>query len=372
MNRTLTIGLTALIAGTAHAQTVQSEIDALSERLAALEEAPAAGNEAGWTDTIKIKGDLRYRYEYKAKDSDTNKSRHRFRARIGAYADVNDQVQAGIRIATGSSDSPTSTNQDIDGYASQKEIWLDRAYLVYSPDYFEGLNVTLGKMAQPWVQVSDLMFDGDMNPEGIAADYTYGSESATLQAVLGYHIMDENVGNDVALLSAQLTASAEVASGIELLLGAGAFAYSNIDGADAPGLGGNTGVSTNEVYRYGYEIVDVIAKADVSKGPLPFYLYAEYLKNIDSDADETAGYIAGIGTKAGRIGLDYSYRSLDEDAVLSYLADGDFGGTGTKGHKLKLKYSAMKNLSLGMSFFRVTDAAGTDSDIVQADVMVKF
>lgn len=352
------------------ATALRSELDALTKRFEELEVKSASAKKS-WADKIKLKGDIRYRYEYKEKDGDTNKNRHRIRARIGAYAQVNDQIKAGIRLASGSNESPTSTNQTIGEYASKKQIWLDRAYLTYSPVQIKGLSATAGKMAQPWVQISDLMFDGDVNPEGLSADYKFGSDALALKAVVAYHLMDENLGDDVGLISGQLSATSKVSEDIKLLFGLGAYSYSSIEGDTPAGLGGNTSDGSGN-YLYGYDIVNAFLKANIDKGPIPFYVYAEYLNNIANDVDEGTAYVAGIGAKINKFGIDYSYRDLESDSVLGYLADGDFGGAGVKGHKLKLKYSILKNWSAGIALFGITDVNDVDSALAQVDLAVKF
>ena len=185
--------------------------DALLETLNARIDALEKENEStsDWTNKIKLKGDFRYRYEYKAKNSNTDKNRHRLRARIGAYA---------------------STNQTIDGYANKKQIWLDLAYMTYRPEQIDGMSITFGKMKQPWEQVSDLIFDTDVNPEGISASYETSFDKISLMSHVGYHIMDEQTVKDIALVSGQIAASTKLTERIKLTTGLGAFVFDNITG----------------------------------------------------------------------------------------------------------------------------------------------
>ena len=111
-----------------------------------------------WAENIKWSGDLRYRHESIDDDTATTKrDRNRIRARLKMNAKINDEWDAILRLASGSSDSPTSTNQTLgdsssDSFSS-KEIWLDWAYADYHPESMPGLNVLLGKMVNPFYKV---------------------------------------------------------------------------------------------------------------------------------------------------------------------------------------------------------------------------
>ncbi|MEN7973226.1 MAG: putative porin, partial [Verrucomicrobiota bacterium] len=164
------------------AAALRTELDALNKRLEELEKGNASSEKSSWTDKIKVKGDVRARFEHREKDNETDKSRFRGRARVGVYADVNDQVYAGVRIATGSDDSPTSTNQSLEDFGEKRTIWLDLMYMGYTPEAIKGLDLILGKIKQPWEQVSDLMYDSDVNPEGLNMGYSKAFDSFELIA----------------------------------------------------------------------------------------------------------------------------------------------------------------------------------------------
>ncbi len=107
-----------------------------------------------------------------ANNGGREKDRQRIRARLGAYTEINPQVDTGIRIATGGGDDARSTNQDQDNYFDKKQIWLDLGYIDYHPDAIKNLHVIGGKMQQPWVSMGDVIWDGDINPEGLAVTYS--------------------------------------------------------------------------------------------------------------------------------------------------------------------------------------------------------
>ena len=105
---------------------------------------------------------------------DQNRDRFRLRARIGADIDVGEGFTAGMRIATGSDNSPVTENQTFGaannaqgGDFSKYSVWLDRAFLKYqlggTPD--KDFSATIGRFDNPFFGTSmiwadDLAFDG--------------------------------------------------------------------------------------------------------------------------------------------------------------------------------------------------------------------
>ncbi len=66
---------------------------------------------------------------------------------LGVLADVSESIKAGVRLATGSDDSPVSTNQTLGGGLAKKGVWLDQGWLSYKP--VDWVNVTGGPLRQP-------------------------------------------------------------------------------------------------------------------------------------------------------------------------------------------------------------------------------
>ncbi|MFP6906491.1 MAG: putative porin, partial [Verrucomicrobiota bacterium] len=114
---------------------------------------------------ISISGDLRVRGEHIDQDARDERDRLRIRGRIKMDADLNDNAQVGLRLATGSGD-PVSRNQSLDGSFSLKNFGLDQAFIDWTPGG-GSLTFTGGKMVNPMVIVKDLVWDGDVTPEGI-------------------------------------------------------------------------------------------------------------------------------------------------------------------------------------------------------------
>ena len=350
---------------------LRSELADLTARLALLEQgADDSADKAEWFDRIKIKGDLRYRYE--SRDSDdsaiSDKSRQRIRARIGAYGAVNDQVDFGIRLATGSSSSPTSTNQDIDGYGSSKPIWLDLAYMTLNFEQVDGLNATFGKMKQPWESVSDLVYDADLNPEGISFAYALPvSDALALKMGGGHFIFSENGGDDIQMSFGQIVADYAVSDAVSLKSGLNTYLWDNAAGAVQTSKNKNTvGID--------FELLEAFAQVDLKGAALPIKVYGDYVQNMASGLSEDTAWMIGLGTKVGDVDLSYNFRDVGVDSIYADLADSDFhdGGTGGRGHKVSAKYKLSKNLTTGATYFMTETEGGDDVNTLQLDLAAKF
>ena len=127
-----------------------------------------------WVQNIKLKGDLRLRYQNKHEKATGNYTKDtnigRVRMRLGLESKVNDKLNLGIGIASGSGD-PRSTNISFGGYNEKKTLVLDYAYAKYSP--VPWLNFVGGKMLLNdalW-EPTDLIWDTDITPEGAVIQF---------------------------------------------------------------------------------------------------------------------------------------------------------------------------------------------------------
>ncbi|MCU0748184.1 MAG: putative porin [Akkermansiaceae bacterium] len=103
---------------------------------------------------------------------DQDRHRARIRARFGTEFMLGDGFNGGIRLATGSDNSPTTTNQSLGGSGgnfSRYAIWLDRAFVSYDagPGDGEELLLLLGRFDNPFLS-SEVMWDNDVGFDGLA------------------------------------------------------------------------------------------------------------------------------------------------------------------------------------------------------------
>jgi Putative porin len=105
---------------------------------------------------------------------DQNRERPRLRARLSVGLEVGDGFSAGLRLASGDSSSPVSTNQTLGGSAgnlSKYQFWLDRAYIQY--DWIRGdrvgVSAKVGRFENPFF-ATELIWSENVNLDGLAAE----------------------------------------------------------------------------------------------------------------------------------------------------------------------------------------------------------
>jgi hypothetical protein len=336
-----------------------------------------------WAAKTQFKGDVRVRQETINIDGQTNsqdKDRQRIRARLGAYTEINPQVSTGIRIATGGSSDARSTNQDLDGYFVKKDLWLDLGYIDYAPTAVKNLHVIGGKMNQPWVSMGDVIWDGDINPEGLASTYSIplGGKSELFGSA-GYYTLKDNIDgegtqfrHDLSMTAGQLGAKFAPTDNLKVTVGGSVYAFDNDKDSAALRVNGNT---TNQ-----FRLYEGFGQVDISGLGLPLALYGQYVVNNDSTDDQDTAWLAGVKTKVFGFGLDYNYRDTQRNAVVGAFTDSDFanGTTGSRGHKIKVGYEIDKNFSVGATYFltkadyAVASQRDADANTLQLDVEAKF
>jgi hypothetical protein len=171
--------------------------------------APNASPE--WVRRLRLSADLRFRYErilYPARNApvvdfnaintgspvnfnlanlvdftndryvnvDQDRARPRLRARVGLDADLPEGLAAGVRVATGDSSSPVSTNQTLGasgGNFSKYQLWLDRAWVRLDRSRPDGTGVvaSIGRFENPFLS-TDLVWDEDVSFDGLVAKGT--------------------------------------------------------------------------------------------------------------------------------------------------------------------------------------------------------
>jgi hypothetical protein len=347
-----------------------------------------------WAARTQFKGDVRFRQETVKIQGESNnggrdKDRQRIRARLGAYTEINNQVDTGIRISTGSSDDARSTNQDQDNYFNKKSIWLDLGYIDYHPDQIKNLHVIGGKMLQPWVSMGDIIWDSDINPEGLALTYKYPlGSSAELFGSLGNYNLKDNVDgdgvqfrNDLRLTSGQLGTRFSVTDNLKMTLGGSIYAYQNdqnstCTSSTTPCALAVNGNSANEQFR----LYEGFAQADIGGLAVPLAFYGQYVKNNDASNDQDTAWLLGAKSKVFGFNLDYNYRDTQRNAVVGAFTDSDFanGTTGSRGHKMKVSYDIDKNFAVGATYYltKADYASRTQRDAntntLQLDAEAKF
>ena len=352
----------------------------------------------GWAANTVISGDVRIRQErievQGKQPTEQTANRQRYRARIAAVSQVTPSVEAGIRLATGNSNDVRSTNQDMNNYFTKKDIWLDRAYINWHPENVPGLKMIGGRMSQPWVKVAEteMIWDNDINPEGLAVQYSRKFGQTNVFGSGGVFTAKDNVtgsgpqfDNDLRLYYGQLGTNLFPGDSFKLTLGGTVFHYFHDEFGvpGAPGSGGNPGLQTNGNTSTQFQLYEGFGQLDILGLPLPLSLYTQYVTNPNANGpqkDEDSGYLVGLLTRVWEIGVNYQYRDVERNAVVGAFTDSDFasGFTASHGHKLQLSYNIAKNFQFATTYFLTeSDASnapftGSDTDTLQFDFIASF
>ena len=352
---------------------------------------PEMSKALDWASRVKIGGDMRFRHENIDKDdaNGVKESRQRIRARLKVSAKINDEVDVGFRLVTAG--GQTSTNQTIEGSFSGKDIYFDRAYINWHPDFVKGLTATFGKFAQPWYNVSSdgLVWDSDVNPEGVSLKYKTKVGAVNLAATGGYFILEDGdtvqgkttsgsskndgFSDDLNMWHAGVSASMEFNDSIKATIGSNAYIYNK-----ESHLGTYKNGVAGKFEREALEIYEVAGRIDVDTGLLPIHVIGQYAVNASAKSGEDTAWLAGFGTKYGPFKMAYNYRDTQLNAVADTFNDSDFatGHTAARGHKVKLSYKISKNFSAGMAYLAAHEygptTTGIDVDTLQLDLKAKF
>jgi len=339
----------------------------------------ASAEEQSWTDRISFNGDFRLRYEGIDEELLSRRDRARFRARFGLKAEVADNVDFVLRLATGGS-NPVSTNVTLDNGFSTKDIGVDLAYVDWTVN--ENLNFHGGKIKNPMFKAggAPLIWDGDLNLEGFALKYGKGGFFATAG---GYSVNERSSSDDSLLYTVQAGNKFAVGEDSNLTVGAGYFAYTNTIGNAPFFLGaplGNT-VDANGDYVYDYENFEIFAQFDAKVGDWPLQVFAHGTQNQEVSVEDTAiafGVKLGKAKAQGDSQYSWTYQDVEADSVIATFNDSDFGAgrTNSDGHMLKAKYAYSDKIFLGGTLFlnKVERVPGVENDYsrIQLDVEFKF
>ncbi len=348
------------------ARSKHESSEEVTQQVAAVEAKTA---NSGWTEKIRLKGDLRTRYQYQDEDGRDDRGRGLLRYRLGIIAKPTPGWEVGAGLASGGFDQ-RSTNQTFDSQFTTKAINLDYAYLQYA--FGNGVSAVAGKFERKnyLYAPTDVMWDSDINPEGFSINYMGSNAWGRFFANGGIWVLEENSSSsdDPFMGYGQLGQtwhgdewSATLAAAVY------GFADANVPGDFTLSEGTNTDGNLSSVNLAG-EVGRRVGDAKVK-------LLGEYINNFDTNTSENTAW--AIGTKIGwnKWNFKYIYADVEANSVPDFLPDSDrFDGlTGIRGHEFELKYALMKNVSLALDFYAVEDiATDDDQEVLQADLNIKF
>ena len=346
-------------------RALRAEIEALNQRLDQLEQAnlETAGDlmarrevadRESWAGRIKLGGDFRYRHERIDEEGLPTRDRQRIRARAGLTAKLSETVKVGLGIASGG-DNPVSTNQTLGDGASTKELGLNLAFFDWAAT--QNLHVLGGKFKNVFYRPgkSSLIWDPDLNTEGLGLSYDNGGFFGSL---VGLWAEERSQASDSFVLGGHLGYAVRVADGAKLKFGAGYYDFSIAKGQEPffDGNGRGNTLDENGNYAFGYEEVQAFAELGFQAAGLPAMVFVDYVQNMDGgELDTGYGFGGKIGkaSKQGSWEIGYQYRDLEADAVVATFTDSDFAGGGTDGfgHILNGGYAITDSWAFKLTYF---------------------
>jgi hypothetical protein len=335
---------------------------------------------ADWTEDVKIGGDARFRYQNTDQDGSEARERWRVRGRINVKGRVNDMTKVTLRLVTNTGD-PISDNQTMDNAFEDKDTRFDRIMITHTPA--EGLDLIIGKMSQPWTAVADLIMAGDVNPEGLAANYAFGSDAVDVKFHGGAFVIDERSRDDETMLyTGQAGVKFNLGEETYLMLGGSVYSYDNVKGTglqvDEEDSFGNTTVADadgNLTYASEYMITEGFVQAGFDAG-VPVTIGGQYIVNTDAETSEDTGYLLMAKTKVKGVEFGYQYRYLEADAAFGAFAESTDTGNGTdvEGHIPYVKFKLNDSISVKTQYAMCDNGLdnGKNRDTLKIDLVAKF
>ncbi|MBM4257169.1 MAG: hypothetical protein FJ147_14875 [Deltaproteobacteria bacterium] len=394
----------------------QDKYDELMNRAKAENEAREAGVEAfsrdpvkaikaerslDWLNRFTFSGDVRVRMEGFYQDQGRNanaRTRERFRLRFGAQMKINDELLAGLQLASGDLNDPISTNETLTNTFARKPISINQAYITLTPKESIGLgdwtwnpiSITAGKFSNQFfrpraVMISELIFDDDLVSEGLHETFTLyeGSEGLlrrfqlnagqwmfreTARAADGWMIGGQAVAALQLLPSTRLTvALADYYFSKEDLIaqarnGNSALKVTNSvilrDGTIVRGGSSLTpGTGNKQFNRFlgGFNVLNGSLQLDYNTGyaKWPLVFIADFAHNTDAkrgnDLAIWAGASLGQTRNPGDWAFSVAWARTETDALLSAFSYSDFGrdgGTNVQGPFVKVDYMLFPRLTI--------------------------
>ncbi len=336
----------------------------------------------GWLENLKLFGDLRLRYHYSRDDAGKrDDSKGRFRLRVGVKKTwLEQQMEVGFRLASGSSDDPSSTNQTFDDSFSEKQVWIDLAYAKYSPNAVPGLMIIGGKMKSPFVH-TNMVWDSDVNPEGAWVVYAY-PKMGNFEPFVGvgvFGVESTSSDRDAGLHAYQVGFSWKVFKDAKWTSALSYYDYDNYE-RHAKSTSGNTGAA-RALTAEEFEVLNLTNKVSWKAWGHPMSAYLDLAHNsgneLGGQSDAFAiGYKIGQNKKKGDWSAKYKYALIQANSVPGRFNDSDFGHSNRKGHQLGFAYNIADYLSAGLNLFYTQPVSGhsvgADQLTVLADLIWKW
>jgi hypothetical protein len=317
---------------------------------------------------LNFSGDFRLRFEMTTKQQPTSspsirnpRYREVVRFRLGMNKQINDYVKFGSRLATGSPDDPNTADITLGDFVNDLTVSLDKLYMEI---LYKNLFLTGGKFGNPFLR-TDLVWDGDVNPQGVAGSITVPGSEQIMPKLTGiYYVVDEQTINpDSYMWGGQAKLSIRPNTDWKVTLAAGFYDYTikSLTDADAGDTRSNYltfDADSNLVYLSDFNLIDVIAVIEYSglSERFPLKIVADFVKNNGAEVDEDQAFgvdfFLGKASKQNDFRFQYGYAKSETDAVLAAFSHDNLTiATNFEQHTIGIDFVALEKTTLNLTFY---------------------
>jgi hypothetical protein len=338
-----------------------------------------------WLRGLEYGGDFRLRYEgILNRTGGDDRHRTRFRLRLNIAKQLNDEIDFIVRFATGTGNTITSSNQSFDNAFEKKDFWIDRAYAIYRPTFFPGMELVGGKFKNPFVH-TDMVWDSDLNQEGAYEHYQFKltpnfQPFITLSQMAIY---ENNFERDASLMAYQIGYDWNLGK-TKWTVAATYYDYINLEDSQLvqDGLAhGNTTKTrgSEEGLASDFDLVNVTSFWKTQLFGLPLTVFSDFVRNIASTNDSNDygyafGGTLGMTKNRGDWTFGYKYARIEPDATVGAFNDANFGFSNRRGSKIWLKYQLLQKVQLATAVYITDSVHGPEDEItdIVLDLLLKF
>ena len=393
---------------------------------------------SGLTPGPDWQGSFRYRWQIEERDNAAGSQRFRQRIRftLGYAKQINDAVEVAFRFKTNTGASAVDGNHTLGNNGRTANIYLDRAYVKYSPSWFgfytryepgscggcgtcsdcnPRLDIYAGLFPNITHDPHEMILDDEVNMQGVGLVYHFSEDFqlVTLASVALEFNGGDYIEDSAFFYATELKYENFISNRLDAWIGAYGWKGENrLSGV----------FEDNAMYNFDFNNDGVIDGNDrftpnfhTAKGGLqytwesafdqPLAVYAEYMVNLDSDAEtriaavnpfvdpdiiydssDDFGWV--VGAQLGEVPqyctdwmLYASYKEIGSSAIIDGFGDADAGGANVNSFELGWDYMWADNSLFGITYFLniMHNAYGflipdnkQDQSIIQFDWSFKF
>lgn len=337
---------------------LETEIDPTRQvlRVAPVPEPPQALLPAAKPSKVEVFGDALIRYEANDADDDRFKrDRGVLRARVGANYQASDNFNLSAMLETGDPDDPNSGYTTLSNFADDIQVSLSQAYGAYQIGQLE---IQVGKLPNPFLK-NDVLWDGDVYPEGVALIYEapLNSDTLSLRAAGLHFAIDESAGGpDSSMTGGQFALTYHNGGAWASNFAVAYYDYdlSSSDGA-GPGDFRTNRVTPAGEYLSDFNLTDILASITYSGfgKAYPITFSTDYVLNSGAINGDEAAFSLDLNlgpAQAWQVG--YSYSEVETDAVLAAFSNDNYIlATNYRTHDIAGKYRLSNGVTLSASWF---------------------